>query len=310
MYLNKQSGLDGNLWMQHDLEEMVSNAAKKIIDLPEHIKDEVLNDIVVLLVTININETLAVQLYLQNLDDHDNVYKFIKDIDLVGQKIKYVTFYIGKYGVCPAAIGVVPNEFEMHGNLTNFTVIAYECFPNLSTIVSVGIANGIQNKVKICDVLVSSNIVYFDKENEDHKSTQRKTIDVSNQLIEIFKQPDQWPHTSIQERLEYNKIMLPHVKSGVILSGLHLIDDSAMKSENTAPNVIGNEMEGAHIFRGALKSMANIIIVKAVCGFEIGKYNETYQPTAALLAANLVYSCLNNSQVKRLFTGLVIILTD
>ena len=296
--------------MQHDLEEMVSNAAKKAIDLPEHIKDEVLNDIVVLLVTININETLAVQHYLQNLDGHINVYKFIKDIDLVGQKINYVTFYIGKYGVCPAAIGVVPNEFEMHESITNFTVMAYECFPNLSTIVSVGIAYGIQDKVKIYDVLVSSSIVYFEKENEDHKSTQRKTIDVSNQLVEIFKQPDRWPHTSIQERLEYNKIMLPHVKSGVIMSGLHLIDDPAMKSKDTVPNVIGNEMEGAHIFKGALENMANIIIVKAVCGFETGKYNETYQPTAALLAANLVYECLSNFRVQRLFTGLFTILTD
>ena len=296
--------------MQHDLKRIVSSATKEAIELPEHIKDEVLHNVVVLLVTINLNETLAMQGYLKNLDGHRDIFKFIKHIDLGGQNIDYVTFYIGKYGFCPVAIGVVPNEFEMHGRTSNLTIMAYECFRNLSTIVSVGIAYGMQRKVKICDVLVSSKIVYYDKENDSHEKSQRKMIDVSNELIKIFDQPDGWPNKAIQERLEYNNIMRPSVISGIILSGLHPTDDLAMKSIDNASDVIGSEMEGAHLFRGALQSMANIIIVKAVGDFEVGKYNETYQPTAALLAADLVYKCLSSSKVQKLFTGLVIIMSD
>ena len=283
--------------MQHDLKEMALNATEEAIDLPEHIKDEVLSTIVVLLMTTNTNETFAVQGYLQNLDSHTDVYK--EHIDLGGQRI---TFYIGNYGICPAAIGVVPNDFEMHGSTSNLTIMAYEVFPNLSTIVSVGIAYGVQKQVKKCDVLVSSKLVYFYKEYADHgeTETQRKTIDVSNQLINVFNQPDGWPNKSIQKRLNYNHILLPNVISGVILSGLH-------KSEDITPDVIGIELEGANIFRGVLQNMANVISVKAVCDLETGEYSKTYQPTAALLAADLIYKCLTSSQAQKLFKGLFII---
>ena len=288
---------------------MVLNAMEEAIDLPENIKDKVLNDILVLLVTINTKETLATQGYLQNLYGHTNLYKFLKHIDLAGQKSN-ITFYIGKYGLCPAAIGVVPNDIEMQGSASSLIAMAYECFPNLSTIVSVGIACGIQKKVKMCDVLVSSKVLYYDKENTDQGKTQRKIIDVSNQLINVFNQPDGWPSKSIQERLKYTQISVPKVLSGVLLSGLHLINDPAMKYEDIAPDVIGIDITGAHLLRGALKNMANIIIVKAVCGFNVREYSKTYQPTAALLAADLVYECLSSDQVHKLFTGLFIILSD
>ena len=283
--------------MQHDLKKMALSATKKAIDLPEHIKDEVLNIIVVLLMTTDTNEILAMQGYLQNLDGHTNVYK--EHINLGEQCI---IFYIGNYGICPAAIGVVPNNFEIHGSTSNLTIMAYEIFPNLSTIVSVGITYSIQKQVKICDVLVSSKVVYYYKEYADHGETitQRKTIDVSNQLIKVFNQPYGWPNKSIQERLNYNHIVLPNVISGVILSGLY-------KSEDITSDVIGIDLEGANLFRGALQNMANVISIKAVCDLETGEYSKTYQPTAALLAADLIYKCLSSSQAQKVFKGLFII---
>ena len=285
---------------------MVSDATKEAIDLPESKKNKVLRSIEVLLMTININETLVIQGYLQRLNGHANVYKFLKHIDLDGQTAKYVTFYIGKYGICPAAIGVVPDDLEVHRSHNSLAVMAYDCFPNLSTILSIGITCGIQKKVKMCDVLVSSKIVYYDKEKAEPEKSE---IGISNQLIQIFNQPDGWPRESIQERLKYNQIMLPNVITGVILSGLHLNNDPAIKNEDIAPKVIGTDMEGVPLFGGALQTMANIIIVKAVCGFQAGRYDETYQPTAALLAADLVYECLSSSQTQKLFTGLLIILS-
>ena len=300
---NIATGLESNLWMQHDLEEMVSNATKEATDIPEHIKNEVLHSIEVLLVTVNISETLAVQNYLQKLHGHTHIYKFLKPI---GLKAKCVTFYIGKYGICPAAIGVVPDDFEVHGNSSSLTMIAYECFPNLSTIISVGIVCGIQMKVKMCDVLVSSKIVYHGKEKADYGKPKRKTIDVSRQLVKIFNQLNGWPDKSIQERLEYNQIQSPNVVSGVILSGLHNIDNLEIKSEDFGSDVIGSEMEGVNLFKGVLQNMVNIIIVRAVCKFEGGKDNESiYQPIAALLAADLVYECLCCSEARKLFTGML-----
>ena len=297
-----------SLWMQHDLEVMVSNAIEEAIDLPESIKDEVLNSISVLLVTIDTNEILSTQCYLRELYGHTNIYKFLKHIDIGGQKSKCITFYIGKYGLCPAAIGIVPNDHEIQESTSNFTVMVYECFPYLTTIVSVGIVGGIQRKVKICDILVSSKVVYNDKKDADHGKTETKTIDISNKLIDIFNQPNGWPKKSIQERLKYNDISKPKVISGVILSGSH-DDDPTMTSEDIAPDVIGIEIKGTHLIKGALQNMVDIIIVKAVCSLDTEEYSETFQPTASLLAANLVYECLSSSQVQKSFEGLLIILS-
>ena len=295
--------------MQHDLEVMASNAIEEAIDLPESIKDEVLNSISVLLVTINTNEISAMQGYLRKLYGYTNIYKFLKNIDIGEQKSKYITFYIGRYGLCPAAIGIVPGDYEMQGSTSNFTVVVYECFPYLSTIVSVGFVGGIQKKVKICDILVSTKVVYNDKDNADHGKTETKTIDVSNKLIDIFNQPNGWPEKSIQERLKYNHILIPKVISGVILSLSHDYDP-AKRSEHIPPDTIGIEMKGAHLFNGALQNMVDIIIVKAVCCLDTEEYSETFQPTASLLAANLVYECLSSSQVQKSFEGLLIILSD
>ena len=290
--------------MQHDLEVMASNATKEATDIPELIKNEVLHSIEVLLVTVNKNETLAIQGYLQKLHGHTNMYKFLKTI---GPKAECLTFYIGKYGICPAAIGVVPDDFEVHGNgnSSSLAMIAYECFPNLSTIISVGIACGIQMKVKMCDVLVSSKIVYHDKEKADYEKPKWKTIDVSSQLVKIFNQLNGWPDKSIQERLEYNQIQSPNVVSGVVLSGLHNNDNLEIKSEDFGPDVIGSEMEGVNLFKGVLQNTVNIIIVRAVYKLEAGEYSETYQPTAAFLAADLVYKCLCRSETRKLFRGML-----
>ena len=70
--------------------------------------------------------------------------------------------------------------------------------------------------------------------------------------------------------------------------------------------IIGIETKGAHLLSRELQKMANIIIVKVVCDLDARKYSETYQPTAALLAADLVYESLNNVHVHKLFTGLFI----
>ena len=60
-------------------------------------------------------------------------------------------------------------------------------------------------------------------------------------------------------------------------------------------------MQRAYYFT---KHTLNVIIVKAVCNFKDGKDNEVYQPTAALLAADLVHVCLSDHQAFEELEGL------
>ena len=270
------------------------------IPLPENIKAKILQSVVVLLVSTNINETLATRSYLQPLDGHENVYKFEQDE-------QQVIYYIGKCGACSAAFREVSHSSEAHGSVTTISTPADQCFPNLCAIISVGVACGIKGKVEMCDVLVSSRIVHYDKTSDTHYSLTEKPITVvSSWLKKLFFKPTNWPDDTIKARLIKSDMPLPNVMSGMILSGPYHVDELSMNNfvRTFANEAIGIEMQRAHLF--AINT-TNIVIVKAVCDFGDGKDNQVYQPTAALLAADLVHTCLSDHQafeeLKGLFNG-------
>ena len=288
--------LASHLWTQQDLVQMVSVDTKEAIPLPKDIRDEVLNSVVIWLVTMNKNETSATHVYLQRLDDK-YVYKHID------QKTEDITYYIGKYGAYPAALCNVPPDFKSDGG-TSISKITYGLFRNIIVVINVGVVCGIENKVKMCDVLVSSEIVNYDK-----VGVRGETITVSPRLTRLFTQSiNMWPYTlNIQKRLNDNEMVMPVVKSGIILSGPHLAEDQVIKTaipENIASEPIGIEMEGIYPFTQTQLTMTNVITVKAVCDFGDGQNNEIYQPTAALLAADLVHECLKSDQAHEIFEGL------
>ena len=276
---------------------------KEDAPLPRDIEAKVLQSVMVLLVAVNINETSAAHSYLQPLDGHENIYQFFKTLDQDGQQTNFVIYYIGKYGACTAAIRNVPPGLEVYSSVL---MMADQCFPNLSAIISVGVACGIKKKVKVCDVLVSSEIIKTRDKSGGYSQTGEATA-VSPQIVKLFSQCEQWPNSAISKRLNNNRISKPKVKTGLIVNGPYHVDDSVMKRilvRNMFPAAIGIEMEGTYIFADTQQSMAKTIIVKAVCDFGDGKYAEIYQATAALIAADLVHKCLSDPQAFEMFKGL------
>ena len=279
---------------------------KEDIPLPKDIEAKVLQNIMVLLVAVNINETSAAHSYLQPLDGHEYIYQFFKPLYQDGQQSKVVIYYIGKYGACTAAIRDVPAGLEVYNSASTVLMMADQCFPNLSAIISIGVACGIKKKVKMCDVLVSSKVINYDKTKDNSEGYLQggETVTVSPQLIKLFTQFEQWPNDAIRKRLNDNKISPPKVKTGTILSGPYHAEDAVISTalvKKQVPEAVGIEVEGTHFLLGTEQST---IIVKAVCDFGDGKYTEMYQPTAALIAADLVHKCLSNPQAYEMLKGL------
>ena len=279
--------------------------AKGDVPLPPHLEEEVLQSVVILLVTGNRNESLATRGYLKPLDGHDNVYRFNQGECQTG----IIIYYIGNYGVCPAAIRDVPPGFKVHESDSTVSIMANRCFPNLNVIISVGVACGIEGKVKMLDVLVSSKILNYEKAKveRDGYLPKGEAVPVSSYLMNFFTDLLQWPDSAIEKRLNNNGILKPHVKSGVILSGPY--PNSRMKKKvlvvNT-PDAIGIEIEGAHLFAANQHTTVNAIVVKVVCDFGDGNSSKVYQPTAALLAADIVNKGLSDSKALKFITGLFI----
>ena len=266
------------------------------IPLPKDLECEVLQEVMVLLVTVDINEFLAAYSYLQPLDDHYNVYTYSKGLN---QQNQVIIYYIGKYGECVAAIRIVLPDATRVDSST--LMIADQCFPNLSAIISVGVACGIKRKAKLCDVLVSSKVLNCYKTSDS--LPREEAITISPQLIKLFTQSKGWLDSVIRQYLNYNKISTPNVKSGAILSGPYHVDDpvEASLDINSVPEAIGIEVEKTYVFS---ENQQYIIIVKGVCDyFGDGKYTKLYQPTAALIAADLVYKCLSDPQIYEVFKG-------
>ena len=247
----------------------------------------------VLLVDVNISYTYG---YLQPLNGHRKVYLF----NQCKQEAELVTYYVGKYGACPAAVSCV---LGVKGNARTVCMMADQCFPNLGGIISVGIAYGIKNRTQLLDALVSSKVINYGSEDLGY-FPKGETIIVSSHLLKLFDQPVQWPNDEIKRHLIGTGMPIPNVKSGTILSGPYTVGDSRL-IESFADQAIGIEMDGVNLHaKNNQITTTNTIIVKVVCDFGDGKNTERCKSTARLLSADLVHKALNDPKAFETLRGL------
>ena len=239
---------------------------------------------------------------MEPLDGHRNIYLFNQG----AQQTEPITYYIGKYGACTAAVRKISPVFQANNNASTVVMMADQCFPNLDAVISVGIVCGIKKKVQIFDALVSSKVINYNYDMATERYLPKgEAITVSSSVIKLFTQPVQWPNDAVQKYLDTNKQKIPNVKSGVILSGPYLDDIAKNKLvKNFGFEAIGIEMDGANLFVKNQEAILNTIIVKAVCHFGDGKNIIINKDTAALLAANLVYTGLSHPQAPEILKGL------
>ena len=262
-----------------------------------------LQKVVVLLLTVNKNEALATRNYLEAFDERGDIYEFTNRVVFGGGKVSHhAIYYIGKFGACPAAITTVPPGSEVRGGTVTAPMMAYETFCNIGAIIGVGVACGVKEKVKMCDILVSTQIVNYDQGRAQQGGIESRgtKLNASPYLRDLFNKDVTWPNDSIKQRLTGSKMGIPEIERGVILSGPYLIDDQTFQDmlvQGFACKAIGIEMEGAYLFATTQGTATNVIIVKAVCDFGDGNKHKMYQPTAALLAADFVHMILSDPQV-------------
>ena len=289
-----------NLWSHDDLEKIFRNT-KEEVSLPKNIEDKLLQKVVILLMAVNKSENYAARIYLKPLTGHENVYKYSQRKDYGEQGREIAIYYIGNYGACPAAVRDILPGSEVQGGASSVPAMAYDCFPNLGAIIGVGVACGVEDKVNMCDILVSTKVINYDKGRAEPGGflSRAESISASPYLRKLFSELSRWPNDYFEKRLLTNNL-ISKVKHGVILSGPYVIDDPVMKQrfiKDFAPEAIGIEMEGAYLFAATQRRPTDVIIVKAVCDFGDGKKSKIYQPTAALLAADFICKQLSDPEV-------------
>ena len=204
------------------------------------------------------------------------------------------SYYIGKCGlyntvVTKCRIGAIGEGAA--------TIATYEAL-NLwkpRVIIMVGIAFGKDaTKQKIGDVLVASEIIFYEKERVGlNENVSRSPIPPSSRtLLDRFENAHGWNFTYPD-----NSQRQPIV--GSILSGEKLIDNSDFKATlfERFPEAIGGEMEGHGLCSVARALKTDWILVKAICDWGDGKKDKKHQPFAAAAAADLVSHVLSQPYV-------------
>lgn len=207
--------------------------------------------------------------------------------------VKSGTYYCGKLGRYNTVVTKCRMGSVNEGASTLATNQALDMW-NPKAVIMVGIAFGkCVTEQKIGDVLVASEIIFYERQRQGKEIEHRGSIPPSDgTLLNRFENAYEW-----QFYLPNGK--LSTIIPGAILSGEKLVDDPEFKAMlfNQFSQAKGGEMEGAGLCAAARESRTPWILVKSICDWGDGKKHEKHQPLAAAAAANLVHYVLSQPYV-------------
>jgi nucleoside phosphorylase/tetratricopeptide (TPR) repeat protein len=167
-------------------------------------------------------------------------------------------------------------------------------------VIMVGIAFGINEKKQaIGDVLVSERLMLYD--------LQRRGTNEADGTVHIIPRgdrPSSSPSLANWFRIASLKWDQATVRSGLVLSGQHLVDNIDHRGELLAleEEAIGGEMEGAGLYVACQNNKVDWILVKAICDWADGNKGvdcEARQKQAAHNAAAFVLHALQQASLKQ-----------
>ena len=298
-----------DLVQAHELELMV--AKKKIECMKEFEAELFQKKTQILLVTANKFEYEAVLSFLEPIEGdallkHQYTWK-------LGFMEKQAMYIFGKFGVVNAAVHLMVKQGSAAAQ--GVITIASACFGNnLNAIFAVGVACGVKGNSDLLDVLVSKSITCYNmsrygttKDGErDIQNRSTTNLDTDPLIIGRFNTPPHWPPEDISTSIVNRLTKPPKMRKGLILSGDYLIDNKDLKEQllkNFAREAVGIEMEGAGLYHEYARHDCKVMIVKAVCDFGDGLKDKSYQPTAALLAAECLHHYLKEEDMSKALRG-------
>ena len=242
----------------------------------------ILTNVQVLLITTSDYEYSAVQSYLRPLSGNT----LIKYVQLKDNEIAF--YVIGQYGECTSAVRKVNSEIS---TIHDVSLMAIECFSNLSAIFNVGTINGVGGKVATFDVIVSESICTY-KVADGTSIRKKERITASSLFSELFSQRPKWPKVD-NRFVNHLKEIKPHLYQGTILCGPDVNERNLL---TYYPNAIGIDNNCTELFTDHRIMSYHFMAVKCVSS------KQDTHPTAALLAADCLEHYLNNPQLPQFLT--------
>ena len=273
--------------LKYTLDGLIDSTKNKMSEI-ESVMDygthkELIKGVKLLIMVVNSSEYYAAMHYflkseVKKLTNEDNI-----------------PYYVGKWGKIPAAL-----VRHGAGKSKDDTEKAIKLFHTLETIIALGVCGTM--KYTGC-VLVSDKIYQYCKP-ELPSGNLFDLSDFVEPVSRIFRflqdNCEQWSFVCTEEGYKSETKFVPML-SGTDLTAPEEDPDKLIQVVNE--KAFGVEMEGKGVISGIKeeKKDTDFIIVKGGCNYANKNKNEEWQPTAAMAAADFLYSQLNKAGYEQLF---------
>ena len=264
------------------------------------LKYQEVDNVRLLLMTVNDNEFYAVLYYMSNKHIGTD-FDIPKSLTADNTGTRY---FVGTFAHIPTALV----QHAQGSSESQFVVgEAMKLFANLKAIIAVGVCGTFG---ELGDVIVSSKIAgYMNiKYDKDGKIIQRDSESSGSRLLSnyLLAQND-WKFNCTKESSPKPCLSQVYLKPFLSSSTLVAYQDFRDKiREDVCREAMGIEMEGIGIVNAKEFNSRNdihFIIVKAGCDYANETKNKEWQPVAAMAAADLVYFQLDKPAPYGWFTG-------
>ena len=187
--------------------------------------------------------------------------------------------YVGKWGDIPVLVVQTAMGAKYQAASYETTTEILIAMPKIKYVFGVGVCGGVQEKVELGDVVVSSKIVGYDNSKVLPEGEQNRDITMSTDLGDFYRFIKQ--SQCSQDRFD--------VCFGPVLSGSKVIADANKQAElrkNFCSEAVAFEMEGSGICAACI-SKAECLIIKGVCDHADKDKNDDWQPDAARMLLSI-----------------------
>lgn len=281
------------------------NKSKVTITIGKDQMMEIVNQINFLFVVHNDIEYELMREQLEPVDGKSNILRYV---DSEGSKQVY---WLGKFGAFSIALTKTPDmaslDVDAASNVVNSAINLWKP----AFVIMVGVAAGLKDGCKIGDVVVSREILGYERVKIGTDNIIGRYPHLrSGRLYNLFDSILQCEYDRVLPSREddcYYKLnsdlLGQKIRKGTIISGEKLLDNSTCRTQlkEEFPEAIALEMEGVGLASACIHNRVfDWIVVKAICDFGDGgkgnnkDQNQIFATRNAIALLRMVFDEVNN----------------
>jgi len=226
-------------------------------------------------------------------EERDAVLRLLEDSDLTqvgGSSVYYVCTLSTDRGNCKVAVTQLSQMGNVESGMHTSRAID-ELHPQC--VLMVGIAAGVRGKVNLGDVIISTQVIYYEQAKQTSKGFEHRPIAIPADHLLLHSAQNfndsNWYELITTEMYQHGEFELPKVHFGPFAVGDKVVADQSRMSAlmGLHSKLIGVEMESYGVAAAAASapSRPRFLAIRGVCDFADEQKSDDFHEYAAAVAA-------------------------